>query len=295
MRRIRKRVISKRPPYKVGFGITFSVFLALCGLMLFERILLTTTLVGISYSPATDMIIFLYGVDDTIGPLEWMALALAGLLFAQAFRFVQAWRQRETSWAGIAFGACNVGMIAMLASILAINWAFYNPLSPGAHTINGLSTLLRFDFVHGMEDIERPRVLGWEQIDGVTFCHAGAGIIEREEVIKPSFPIAHQRANFRARNPNEMEFFRDTTKTAKHYYDLDWNLLTIHAPNNWPTVREKLEAADKEPYEHDDEIWSYLEGLYHAPPDTPLPSCEGRITGTAPPLTYQPYQAVNSD
>ena len=294
MRRIRKRVINERPPYQIGFGITFSVFLSLCGIIVFERIMLGVVFAGISHYPATDVIVFLYRSDDTLGPFEWMAVALAGLSLAQAFRAIEAWQRRETSWSGFVFGVCNAGMIVGLAAILVINWAFYYPLNPGAHTVNGLSKFIRSDFVHYGNEELRQRLPIWEQLDAHTYCHPGADIIEREEVIKPNFPIENQRANYLARNPDRPEFFHDASRTAKHYYDLDWNLLTINASRQWPIVREKLEAAGKEPWDGDSEVY-YRFRDYENAPEAHYPGCKGRITAPAPPHTYPHNQAVNSE
>ena len=131
MRQARKRALSRRKPLQIGYGITFSVFLALMGLMLFERIITIFSVVTLGRSPAGAPFIFRYGGEGAMGPLDWMAVALAGLLFAQGFRAFQAWRRKEASWSGLACGACNIGMIMLFVSILTIYWAFYNPLSPG--------------------------------------------------------------------------------------------------------------------------------------------------------------------
>lgn len=290
MRQARKRALSRRKPHQIGFGITLSVFLSLMGLMLFERIILVTTLVGLGYNPANDMAIFVYGPDGAMGPFDWMIVALVGLCFAQGFRAIQVWQLKESNWSGFVLGACNMGMIAMFTGILIINWAFYNPRNAGARHINGLSNFVWSDFQPHVSIVERPRAPGWEQLDAQTFCHAGAGIIERTETIKPSFPIAHQRANYLARNHGDDTHFYDATITAKHYYDLDWNLITIDAPPNWPTVRAKLEAAGKEPYDLDDEVWIYLESLRHDAQATPLPSCADRVSRPFPAPTYPPPQ-----
>ena len=290
MRQARKRALSRRKPHQIGFGITLSVFLSLMGLILFERIMLAVIILGLAYNPAPDTTVFLYGSDSKIGPSDLMLVALGGLLLAQSFRAVQAWRRKEASWSGLTFSLCNIGMIALLGMVLLINWAFHNPLSPGAPSVNQLSNLVRNDFAAYEPYEERPRAPGWEQLDGQTFCHAGAGIVERLEVIKPSFPIEHQRANYLARNNGQLEFFSDGTRSAKHYYDLDWNLLTIDASTDWPTVRAKLEDAGKEPYNLEHEIWVYLESLRHNSDGVELPSCAGRVSRPFPAPTYPPPQ-----
>jgi len=225
-----------------------------------------------------------------MGPFDWMGGALAGLFFAQGYRAIQAWQRKEGSWSGFAIGLSNYAIMAMVAGILIIYWAFHNPLSPGAHHINGLSNLVWSDFQPYDGIVERPRAPGWEQLDPQTFCHAGAGIIERTETIKPSFPLEHQKANYRARNENRLDHFYDATRTAKHYYDLDWNLITIYASPNWPTVRAKLIAAGKEPNNLDDDIWINLEELRHSDQDTPLPNCADRVQRPFPAPTYPPPQ-----
>lgn len=199
-----------------------------------------------------------------MGPWDWMAVALIGLLFAQLLRTWHAYKSQQTNWLGIATGSCNIMMIALFASGLAINWAFHNPLSPGAHTINSLATypLIRQDYYV-------PETLGarhynddWEQLDSITFRNTKAGLILRTELIKADFPIEHQRANYLARNPETPDKFHDHSITAIHYYDLDWNLLTILASDRWPVVRTKLQEAGKPPNDGNGEVEDLLSQYY---------------------------------
>jgi len=240
------------------------VFLSLIGLMVFERVILFTSIIVFGYQPASQSTIFKYGAESAMGPWDWMVVALLGLLFAQLLRTWQAYKNKQTSWLGIATGSCNILMIALFAGGLAINWAFHNPLSPGAYAINNLAT-----YPSIKSHFEEPDIIGmrqltddWEQLDSVTFRNTKAGLIQRTELIKVDFPIEHQRANYLARNPETPDKFRDRSITALHYYDLDWNLLTIEASTKWPIVKQKLQIAGKPAFDADGEVAELLSRYY---------------------------------
>ncbi|MEM6900385.1 MAG: hypothetical protein AAF583_11495 [Pseudomonadota bacterium] len=259
---IRKRAIDRRPTLQVGLGVTASVFLALLGIMVFERIMLFFPIVGLAYQSASDIPTFLYGDGDGIGPWDCMALVLVGLCFAQAFRAWQAWRSGESRMTGLILGACNIAMISLFSFGLLINWAFFNPEEWGAESINALGGKIgyqieRSDLAYDPYTIEN----GWEKIDPYTYRHEDMGLIAREEIIKFEFPIDHQRANFEARYPGQDASWIDEGVRATHYYDLDGSLITIMAADLWPIVKQRLADARRPEWDADNEVWNRVKAF----------------------------------
>jgi len=260
MRLIRKRAIDRRPTFQVGLGVTESVFLALLGMMVFERIMLLFPTVSFGYQSASDIPTFLYGYGDGMGPWDCMAFALAGLFLAQAFRAWHAWRNGESSRTGLILGACNITMIGLFSFGLLINWAFFNPQNWGAESINALGgkigyQIVRPDLAHSRYHDLYPADYGWEKIDPYTHRHDEMRLIAREEIIKFEFPIEHQKANFEARYPGQDAPWIDTGVRATHYYELDGNLITIMAGDHWPLVTQRLAKAARPAWDADNEVW----------------------------------------
>jgi len=243
------------------------------GLIVFERIMLLggLRLTGYDFEPTLGD--FLYGAPGKFGPWDFMTLALAVLFTAQCFQAYKATRLKRANRTGFLLGACNIVMIGLLSFGLLINWADFNPENPSAAAINKLGNHSLFKAEFNEPDIsdERHRTDDWEKLDRFTYRHVGAGIIEREEIIKQDLPIEFQRANYLARNPGRAEYFVDRSIYATHYYDLDGNLLTINASELWPLVRKRLEAAGKTAWDGESEVYErfkrYYEGL---PPPKPL-------------------------
>lgn len=256
MRLARKRAIDRRPPFQVGFGITLSVFLALMGLILFERIILLVSLIGFGYQASMEMPNFVYGEIGVMGPWDWMAVALAGLFIAQVFRAWHAWRDKQTSRVGIVLGLCNFAVMGLLSFGLLINWAYYNPQKIGADPINRLGGILSSDFEQPSSSFydPYPEEDGWEKIDEHTHRHEEMGLIVREEIIKYGFPVEMQQLNYQARHQGEQDPWIDEGIRAKHYYDLDGNLITIMAHDRWATVKQRLEAANRPAQDWDNAV-----------------------------------------
>ena len=137
-------------------------------------------------------------------------------------------------------------------------------------------------------DYKRWRHQYSEQLDAVTFCHAGVGVIERKEVINPAPPLSEQRANFLARYPDKLEYFRNRSVTAIHFYDLDWTLLTIDASPQWPAVVQRAEAAGVKLYDGDGEVYRRFEAYERAGEPAPTFRCADRVPRPFPTPTYPP-------
>ena len=247
------------------------------GLMVFERVVLVSALMLTGWDYEFTLESFLYGADGAFGPWKIMAVFLAGLLFAQGFQAYKSLELKQATPFGFLFGACNIAMIGLLSFGLVINWAYFHPDQPGAQSVNSLPyhlDLAKFDANTAYERRSHDTDLGWVQVDDLTVMNSQIDLVIRQEPIHLNQTKELWRLNLLARNPDaDLDFFQHAIY-AKHYYDLEGNLLTIDAKPQWQRVREKLRTAGRKAWDGDGDVWRRFKQLE---PNRPKPK----------PLTYE--------
>ena len=259
MRLARRRAISRRKLFQIGFPITTGVFLSLMGLIVFERVMSLFSIVGFSSHGAGALETVFYGADEALGPWKVFALILAGLSFIQIYAALRAFRAKRGNKTEFCLGAANMAMILLYSFFLANNWAFFNADKPGAAQITRVSTIpplhlfTSFEFWPDDEFETNSRFTeerGWVALDERTHINQAIGVIVKEETVHRNYPERITKPFLEARNIDP-SFASAEYQYDYFYYDLDGRF--IYAPE-WLNVYKHAEARIKELQENRSDI-----------------------------------------